>query len=76
MNNFGSATQNSPTRVIPLPYAWYVYGPLIYELFQGGQPGKRFSPRWEPLRPIERRTSPPGSTDPSQNSAIPKGLEP
>ena len=37
--------------VIPLPIALYVSGELIFELYDGGQPSRRFSIRWERLVP-------------------------
>ena len=35
--------------VIPLPVALYVSGELIFELYDGGQPCRRFAIRWERL---------------------------
>ena len=37
--------------VIPLPVALYVSDELIFELYDGGQPGRSFSIRWERLVP-------------------------
>ena len=37
--------------VIPLPVALYVSGELIFELYDGGQPSRRFSIRWERFVP-------------------------
>ncbi len=37
--------------VIPLPIALYVSGELIFELYDGGRPCRRFSIRWERLVP-------------------------
>ena len=37
--------------VIPLPTALYVSGELIFELYDGGQPCRRFSIRWERFVP-------------------------
>jgi hypothetical protein len=37
--------------VIPLPIALYVSGELIFELYDGGQPSRRFSIRWERFVP-------------------------
>ena len=37
--------------VIPLPVALYVSGELIFELYDGGRPCRRFSIRWERLVP-------------------------
>ena len=39
--------------VIPLPVALYVSNELIYELYDGGQPCRRFSIRWERLVPAK-----------------------
>ncbi len=40
-------------RVIPLPVALYVSDELIFELYDGGQPWRRFSIRWERLVPAK-----------------------
>ena len=45
--------------LIPLPYAWYVSGDLIFELYEGGQPSREFCIRWEHLKPIARLLAPP-----------------
>jgi len=37
--------------VIPLPTALYVSGELIFELYDGGQPCRGFSIRWERFVP-------------------------
>ena len=42
-------------RVIPLPIALYVSGELIFELYDGGRPFRRFSIRWERLVPAKER---------------------
>ena len=50
--------------VIPLPIALYVSGELIFELYDGGQPRRRFSIRWERLVPgkeIEPEAAPQSS---------------
>lgn len=39
--------------VIPLPIALYVSGELIFELYDGGQPDRRFSIRWERFVPAK-----------------------
>ena len=39
--------------VIPLPIALYVSGELIFELYDGGQPRRRFSIRWERFVPAK-----------------------
>ena len=45
-----SADNPSPP-VIPLPTALYVSGELIFELYNGEQPSRRFSIRWERFVP-------------------------
>ena len=50
--------------VIPLPIALYVSGELIFELYDGGQPYRRFSIRWErfvPAKENEPEASPQSS---------------
>ena len=59
-------TPSDRTRppVIPLPIALYVSGELIYELYDGGQPSRRFSIRWErfvPRKGNEPETAPQSS---------------
>ena len=47
--------------VIPLPIALYVSGELIFELYDGGQPRRRFSICWErfvPTKTCEPEASP------------------
>ena len=39
--------------VIPLPVALYVSDELIFELYDGGQPRRRFSIRWERFVPAK-----------------------
>jgi hypothetical protein len=39
--------------VIPLPVALYVSDELIFELYDGGQPCRRFSIRWARLVPAK-----------------------
>jgi hypothetical protein len=39
--------------VIPLPVALYVSDELVFELYDGGQPCRRFSIRWERLVPMK-----------------------
>ena len=46
----------SPCRPVnPVPIALYVSGELIYELYEGGTPDRKFSICWERLVPIEQR---------------------
>ena len=47
--------------VIPQPIALYVSGELIFELYDGGQPRRRFSIRWErfvPAKESEQEAAP------------------
>jgi hypothetical protein len=45
--------------LIPLPTALYVSDGLVFELYNGGQPYRHFSIRWERLVPRkESRTEP------------------
>ena len=39
--------------VIPIPIALYVSEGLIFELYDGGQPSRRFSIRWERFVPTK-----------------------
>ena len=39
--------------VNPLPVALYVSDELVFEIYDGGQPCRRFSIRWEKLVPSE-----------------------
>ncbi len=43
------STDSTSRPVIPLPIALYVSGELIFELYEGGQPCRRFSIRWDRL---------------------------
>jgi hypothetical protein len=43
----------SRAPVIPLPIALYVSGELIFELYDGGQPCRRFSIRWDRFVPTK-----------------------
>ena len=52
------APADSPRpAVIALPIALYVSGELIFELYDGGQPCRKFPIRWERLVPM-RKTEP------------------
>jgi hypothetical protein len=44
---------NTRPPVIPLPIALYVSGELIFELYDGGQPRRRFSISWDRLVPTK-----------------------
>jgi hypothetical protein len=56
-HNPSTPTQSPCRPVNPLPIALYISGELIYELYDGGQPDRKFSIRWERLIPIEQRES-------------------
>ena len=53
--------------VIPLPVALYVSGELIFELYHGGQPCRRFSIRWERLVPAKESQPEPAPQSPQVN---------
>ena len=50
-HNPPSPADSARTPVIPLPVALYVSDELIFELYNGGRPCRRFSIRWERLVP-------------------------
>jgi hypothetical protein len=50
-HNPPSSADSAQPPVIPLPVALYVSGELIFELYDGGQPSRRFSIRWERFVP-------------------------
>jgi hypothetical protein len=50
-HNRPSSADSDQPPVIPLPVAFYVSGELIFELYDGAQPRRRFSIRWERLVP-------------------------
>jgi len=52
-----SAAESARPPAIPLPIALYVAGELIFELYDGGQPCRRFSIRWERLVPAKESDS-------------------
>jgi hypothetical protein len=54
-HNPPTAAQSACRPVSPLPIALYVSGELIYELYEGGQPERKFSICWERLIPVEQR---------------------
>ena len=53
VENPPAPSDRSRAPVIPLPIALYVSGELIFELYDGGQPCRRFSIRWERLAPTK-----------------------
>jgi hypothetical protein len=52
-HNSPPSDDRSRAPVIPLPIALYVSGELIFELYDGGQPCRRFSIRWERFVPAK-----------------------
>ena len=52
-HNPPSSADSAHPPVIPLPIALYVSGELIVELYDGAQPSRRFSIRWERLVPAK-----------------------
>jgi hypothetical protein len=52
-HNFRPPADGAGFRVIPLPTALYVSEGLIFELYDGGQPCRSFSIRWERLVPAK-----------------------
>ena len=50
-HNPPASADSARASVIPLPIALYVSDELIFELYEGGQPCRRFSIRWERLVP-------------------------
>ena len=50
--------------LIPLPIALYVSGGLIFELYDGGQPSRSFSIRWERLIPPKENEAGPATEGP------------
>ena len=53
--------------VIPLPIALYVSGELIFELYDGGRPSRRFSIRWDRLVPA-KESEPEAASQSSQTA--------
>jgi len=52
-HNPPSPADSTHRPVIPLPIALYVSGELIFELYDGGQPRRRFAIRWDRLVPTK-----------------------
>ena len=50
--------------VIPLPIALYVSEGLIFELYDGGQPSRSFSIRWERLVQAKENEAGPATEGP------------
>ena len=53
-HNPPASADSARAPVIPLPVALYVSDELIFELYDGGQPRRRFSIRWERLVPAKQ----------------------
>lgn len=52
-HNPPAPADRSHAPLIPLPIALYVSGAFILELYDGGQPSRRFAIRWERLVPTK-----------------------
>ena len=52
-HNPPASADSARPPVIPLPVALYVSDELIFELYDGGQPSRRFSIRWDRLVPTK-----------------------
>jgi hypothetical protein len=52
-HNPPASADSARASVIPLPIALYVSDELIFELYDGGQPCRRFSIRWERFVPMK-----------------------
>jgi hypothetical protein len=64
-HNPPSSADSPRAPVIPLPVALYVSGELIFELYDGGQPSRRFAIRWERFVP-EKESEPEAAAQSSQ----------
>jgi hypothetical protein len=62
------STESARVPVSPLPVALYVSGELIFELYDGGQPSRRFSIRWE--RFVPTKTSEPEASPQSPQAGL------
>ena len=58
------SAESARPLVIPLPIALYVSGELIFELYDGGQPCRRFSISWERLVPAKESQPEPAPQSP------------
>ena len=56
--------------VIPLPTALYVSDGLVFELYDGGQPCRSFSIRWERLVPAKENQQEAASEGPQTVSRV------
>ena len=73
-HNPPSPAESAHAPVIPLPIALYVSDGLIFELYDGGQPCRRFSIRWERLVPGQQNESEPRIASPIAPPAPQTGL--
>ena len=64
------SADNARLPVNPLPIALYVSGELIFELYDGGQPCRRFSIRWERLVPGQQNESEPSIAPPAPQTGL------
>ena len=55
-------------QLIPLPIALYISDGLVFELYDGGQPHRRFSIRWERLVPAKQAAPEAASDGPQTGS--------
>ena len=67
-NNPPPSADSDRPPVIPLPIALYVSGELIFELYDGGRPSRRFSIRWE--RFVPGKESEPGAAAQSSQAVL------
>ena len=67
-HNPPSSADSAQPPAIPLPVALYVSGELIFELYDGGQPRRRFSIRWE--RFVPTKTSEPEASPQSPQAGL------
>ena len=67
-HNPSPSADSARPPVIPLPVALYVSDELIFELYDGGQPCRRFSIRWERLVPMKE--SGPGAAPQSSQTGL------
>ena len=69
-HNPPSPADSARVPVIPLPIALYVSEGLIFELYDGGQPRRSFSIRWERLVPTKENEPEAGSEGPQTVSRV------
>jgi hypothetical protein len=69
-HNPPSPLESLRAPVTPLPVALYVSGELIFELYDGGQPCRRFSIRWERLVPGQQDDGAPRMAPPTLQTSM------